>query len=138
MRDKDEIQKIQNAILGLNCSDSLTLHEWAKRMKNKYGSPPFDKGNFIDLVGQAFIALHSQGYARQIVRDRSVNKSSKWQVILNSKDHITRTDKVYITRTGKKYHTYDCEYLEEHATSKIPIWLDEAQEDYGPCGICNP
>ena len=83
MRDRDKIQRTQNAILGLKCSESLTLHEWAERMKTKYGSPPF--GNFIDIVGQAFIALHSQGHARQIVRDRSVNKSSKWQVILTKK-----------------------------------------------------
>jgi len=56
-------------------------------MKIMYGSspgtPPFD-GNFIDIVEQAFIALHSQGHAHQIVKDRSGNKSSKWQVILNS------------------------------------------------------
>lgn len=82
MQDREKIQMTQQAILGLNCSDSLTLHEWTERMKTEYGSPPF--GNFIDIVGQAFIALHSQGYARQIVRDQSVNKSSKWQAILNS------------------------------------------------------
>ena len=45
---------------------------------------------------------------------------------------------VYITRTGKKYHTYDCEFLEKYAKGKFAIYLDEAQEDYDPCGVCNP
>ena len=46
---------------------------------------------------------------------------------------------VYITRTGKKYHTYDCEFLKEHEIKdKFAIYLDKAQEDYGPCGVCNP
>lgn len=83
MQDRDKIRRTQNAILRLNCSDSLTLREWAERMKTKYGSPPgsppFDD-NFIDIVEEAFIALQSQGHARQIVRDRPV----KWQVIKSS------------------------------------------------------
>ena len=45
---------------------------------------------------------------------------------------------VYITRTGKKYHTYDCEFLEKYAKGKFAIHLDQAQEDYGPCGVCDP
>ena len=45
---------------------------------------------------------------------------------------------VYITRTGRKYHAYDCEFLEKYAKSKFAIYLDKAQEDYGPCGVCNP
>ena len=46
---------------------------------------------------------------------------------------------VYITRTGKKYHTLDCEFLEKHnVTNKFAIYLDEAKDDYGPCGICYP
>lgn len=46
---------------------------------------------------------------------------------------------VYITRTGKKYHTYDCEFLEEYnVKDKFAIYLDEAEENYGPCGICYP
>ena len=46
---------------------------------------------------------------------------------------------VYITRTGKKYHTYDCEFLEKYGVKdKFAIYLDEAQKDYDPCGICNP
>ena len=83
MRDRDKIQMTQQAIRGSNCSDSLTLHEWAERIKTKYGSPPgsppFDD-NFIDIVEEAFIALRSQGHARQIVKDRPV----KWQVIKSS------------------------------------------------------
>ena len=46
---------------------------------------------------------------------------------------------VYITRTGKKYHTYDCEFLERYnVKDKFAIVLDKAEEDYGPCGVCNP
>ena len=46
---------------------------------------------------------------------------------------------VYITRTGKKYHTYDCEFLRKHnIENKFAIYLDEAEENYGPCGVCNP
>ena len=45
---------------------------------------------------------------------------------------------VYITRTGKKYHTYDCEFLEKYAKGKFAMYLDKAQKDYGPCGVCNP
>ena len=46
---------------------------------------------------------------------------------------------VYITRTGKKYHTYDCEFLERYGVKdKFAIYLDKAQEDYGPCGVCSP
>ena len=46
---------------------------------------------------------------------------------------------VYITRTGKKYHTYDCEFLQKHnVKDKFAIYLDQALEDYGACGICYP
>ena len=44
---------------------------------------------------------------------------------------------VYITRTGSKYHTYTCEFLEEHnIKNKFAIYLDEAEKNYEPCGIC--
>jgi len=44
---------------------------------------------------------------------------------------------VYITRTGKKYHTYNCEVLKEpHVKYKFAIYLDEAEKNYDPCGIC--
>lgn len=45
---------------------------------------------------------------------------------------------VYITRTGKKYHTYDCDFIEQYAKGKFAIYLDKAEKDYEPCGICNP
>ena len=46
---------------------------------------------------------------------------------------------VYITRTGKKYHTYDCEFLQKYKVKdKFAIYLDKAEENYGPCGVCNP
>lgn len=81
------VMAIQKAIYALQCSDYLTLREWTECIKTYYkargGLPPFE-GKFINVVGQAFIALHSKGLARQIVRDRFVNKSGEWQVIWNS------------------------------------------------------
>ena len=43
---------------------------------------------------------------------------------------------VYITRTGRKYHTYNCEFLP--GNKKFAIYLDEAEKNYDPCGICSP
>ena len=44
---------------------------------------------------------------------------------------------VYITRTGRKYHTYNCEFLQEYnVENKFAIYLDEAEKNYDPCGIC--
>ena len=43
--------------------------------------------------------------------------------------------KVYVTRTGAKYHRGDCKWLQY---SKIPISLEEAKQQYGPCRTCNP
>lgn len=78
------VAAIQKAIYALKCSDYLTLREWTERIKTYYkargGLPPFE-GKFINVVGQAFITLHSKGHARQIVRDRFVNRSGKWRVI---------------------------------------------------------
>ena len=45
---------------------------------------------------------------------------------------------VYITRTGKKYHTYTCEFLVERGVEKFSIYLNEAEKNYAPCGICDP
>lgn len=45
---------------------------------------------------------------------------------------------VYITETGKKYHTYNCNFLERYADGKFAIYLDEAEKNYAPCGICSP
>lgn len=42
---------------------------------------------------------------------------------------------VYITRTGKKYHRGSCSYLR---SSKIPISLTDAKQQYSPCSVCNP
>lgn len=42
---------------------------------------------------------------------------------------------VYVTRTGAKYHRGDCKWLRY---SKIPISLEEAKQQYGPCRTCNP
>ena len=83
------VAAIQKTIYALKCSDYLTLHEWTERIKTYYkargGLPPFE-GKFINVVGQAFITLYSKGHARQIVRDRFVNKSGEWQVIWNSNE----------------------------------------------------
>ena len=44
---------------------------------------------------------------------------------------------VYLTRTGRKYHTYNCEFLQENnVENKFAIYLDEAEKNYAPCGIC--
>ncbi|MCY3551275.1 MAG: type I restriction enzyme HsdR N-terminal domain-containing protein [Candidatus Poribacteria bacterium] len=45
---------------------------------------------------------------------------------------------VYITKTGRKYHTYNCNFLEHYADRKFAIYLDEAEKNYDPCGICSP
>lgn len=45
---------------------------------------------------------------------------------------------VYITETGRKYHTYNCNFLEKNADGKFAIYLDEAEKNYDPCGICSP
>ena len=42
---------------------------------------------------------------------------------------------VYITRTGAKYHLSSCRHLKY---SKIPISLEKAKQNYGPCSICRP
>ena len=47
----------------------------------------------------------------------------------------TQSITVYITRTGTKYHRNGCRYLSK---SKIPITLNEAKRDYGPCSVCKP
>lgn len=83
------VATIQKTIYALKCSDYLTLHEWAARIRTyckTRGGLPFFKGKFINVVGQAFIALHSKGHARQIIRDGFVNKSGKWQVIWNNNE----------------------------------------------------
>ena len=45
------------------------------------------------------------------------------------------TKTVYITRTGAKYHLGSCRYLK---SSKIPISLEKAKQNYGPCSVCRP
>ncbi len=45
---------------------------------------------------------------------------------------------VYITETGRKYHTYNCNFLKQYADGKFAIYLDEAEKNYDPCGICSP
>ena len=51
---------------------------------------------------------------------------------------------VYITRTGTKYHTNNCKVVEKEAVPdkfgiyKYAIYLDEAEKNYDPCGICSP
>ena len=45
------------------------------------------------------------------------------------------TETVYVTRTGGKYHRAGCRYL---ARSKIPMKLEEAQDQYEPCPVCRP
>ena len=42
---------------------------------------------------------------------------------------------VYITRTGAKYHLSSCRHLKY---SKIPISLEKAKQNYGPCSVCRP
>ena len=46
-----------------------------------------------------------------------------------------RTQTVYVTRTGTKYHRGSCRYLRY---SKIPIDLESAKRNYGPCSVCRP
>ena len=143
-----------------------TAREWLEKVRPYLDE--FEKSlsekELLDRVRKTLISLSRQKRARPkkddsrdvmmwqvFVRGSSTNKGS---VILNKGPYHSDGDetfvepsasygdrnsiKVYITRTGKKYHTDDCEFLEEYATSKIPIYLDEAQEDYGPCGVCNP
>ena len=44
---------------------------------------------------------------------------------------------VYITQTGRKYHTYTCKFLQEHnIENKFAIYLDGAEKNYNPCGVC--
>ena len=44
---------------------------------------------------------------------------------------------VYLTETGRKYHTYNCEFLQDNnVENKFAIYLDEAEKNYDPCGIC--
>ena len=45
------------------------------------------------------------------------------------------TKTVYITRTGAKYHLGNCRYLK---SSKIPISLEKAKQNYTPCSVCKP
>jgi len=45
------------------------------------------------------------------------------------------TTEVYVTDTGTKYHVAGCRYLSK---SKIPISLQDAKLNYGPCGVCHP
>jgi len=47
----------------------------------------------------------------------------------------TQSITVYITRTGSKYHRNGCRYLSK---SKIPITLNDAKQNYGPCSVCKP
>lgn len=42
---------------------------------------------------------------------------------------------VYVTRTGSKYHRAGCRYLSK---SKIPMPLEDARKQYGPCSVCGP
>lgn len=42
---------------------------------------------------------------------------------------------VYVTRTGTKYHRDGCRYLR---STKIPISLTDARQQYSPCSVCNP
>ena len=42
---------------------------------------------------------------------------------------------VYVTRTGAKYHRGSCRYLRR---SKIPMALEDARDQYDPCGVCDP
>ena len=53
----------------------------------------------------------------------------------NITQEAPRTQTVYITRTGAKYHRGSCRYLRY---SKIPIDLESAQRNYGPCSVCRP
>lgn len=50
-------------------------------------------------------------------------------------EEVPRTQTVYITRTGSKYHRSSCRYLKY---SKIPISLEKAKQNYGPCSVCRP
>lgn len=50
-------------------------------------------------------------------------------------EEVPRTQTVYITRTGAKYHRSSCRYLKY---SKIPISLEKAKQNYGPCSVCRP
>ena len=50
-------------------------------------------------------------------------------------DDVPKAVTVYITRTGKKYHRASCRYLKY---SKIPVSLEKAKQNYGPCSVCRP
>jgi len=50
-------------------------------------------------------------------------------------EEVPRTQTVYITRTGAKYHRSSCRYLKY---SQIPISLEKAKHNYGPCAVCRP
>jgi hypothetical protein len=42
---------------------------------------------------------------------------------------------VYVTSRGLKYHRANCEYLRG---SLRTLSLNEAKQQYQPCGVCNP
>ena len=52
-----------------------------------------------------------------------------------TKAPIEKDELVYITRTGKKYHRNGCRYLRY---SRIPVSLEKAKQNYGPCSVCRP
>ena len=131
-------------------SPYLTTEEWAEYVRDccgKNGEKPPEK-DLRTIVTKTLISLHHEGLARQkvsldlstsqwkVFREQYTLQTSTSVPIRDSRERPRRV--VYITKTGEKYHTEDCEFLEEYANSMIRIYLDEVQEDYGPCGVCNP
>ena len=76
---------------------------------------------------------HYEGQAQKAGRGLwSVGSSGHRQAQI---EEAPRAKTVYITRTGTKYHRGSCRYLRY---SKIPVSLESAKQNYGPCSVCRP
>jgi tetratricopeptide (TPR) repeat protein len=71
---------------------------------------------------------------RQVGRPYSAN-ARLLDVSVDRADVDETNVTVYVTKTGKKYHSAGCRHL---SRSKIPLPLDEAAKQYGPCSHCRP